>query len=71
MQSLVGANLVHSPDDGLPELPSRYPTLGAPFDVCETLVHLASWLSMMLPHGWRRPIRIADADGGDVDCTEA
>ncbi len=40
-------------------------TLDVSFDVCGSFAHFASWLSMKLPHGWRRPIRIADAGGRD------
>lgn len=34
------------PDDGFPELPTRYPTLNPPFDFCATLAQLASELSI-------------------------
>ena len=57
--------IVPIPDDEFLEMPVRYPTLDVPFDVCCAFAHLASWLSMKLPLGWRRPIRIACAGGPD------
>ena len=37
-----------------------------------SVAHLACWLSMKLPHGWRQPIHIADAGGrGPVDSRAA
>lgn len=52
-------------DYGFTEIPARYPTLDGLLDVCGTLAHLASWLYIKLPHGWRL-IDNADAGGENL-----
>ena len=47
MKQFVAACKVPFPDDGFPEMPARYPTLGNAFDSCQRCVH--SYQSHMHP----------------------